>query len=523
MQLDSAYTMKDPEFKINNWLKEISKWPKKKCINGKSFDRLFKLEGIELSWFYFNLFGPYIIPKPINLTSYIKENKKPSAFVRAKLLLISKLLSKYVVFNEKRKLRKFKKNKSLSKNNKVLFLSYTNHISEENKIFKIQNILDIIRKEKKLNDFVVFAEPLSMGPHNKLLDFNTIYPYYNKKIDKKARKNSSNFYKKIKKISKESKKCLFNFSKGSWTHFEPAFNLYFSKEFLYIVLLYYKIFKNLLKQENIKCVVTTGLGGIHDKSLIAAAHNLKIPVIMIQDGLGSGQGNCKYLTKYVVFSDYSKKMLIKEGVDKNKIIVNGPIIFDQVSKYIGQKKKKQKRVFLATEPFIEDSFLNKDVYLERIKNILKSINKIKGAEIIIKLHPREIHFNEYKKIVDNLGLKNVKIFPGKISRDKFYQLIYDSDVFIHSGSTAAFEAAIIGRPIITLDIIGDHSLTNWIEKHDVTININYHDNAGKAIQEAFKENKEMKKKLDDYVKEHCGNVDGKASQRIVKLLENIIK
>ncbi len=514
--------MKESEFKINDWLKEISKWPKKKCINGKSFDQLFKLDNIELSFFYFKLFGHYIIPKPINLTSYIKENKKLSSFGRTKFLIISKLLSKYVIFNEKSKIRKFKKNKKITKNKKVLFLSYTNHISEDNKIFKIQNILDIIRKEKNLNGFVLFAEPLSRRPSKRLFNFNTIYPYYNKNIEKKAKKEANELYKKIKKISKESKKRLFNFSKGSWIHFEPAFNLYFSKEFLYLVVLYYEIFKRLLKKEDIKCVVITGLGGIHDKALIAASHNLKIPSVFIQDGLGVRHGKCNYITKIAVFNDSSKKLLVSEGVDKKKIEVVGPIIFDQINKYVGQKKKKEKKIFLATEPFIEDGFLKQEIYLERMKKIIKDIISIEGAKIIIKLHPREIHFDKYNKIIEDLGCKNAKVYPGKISRDEFYKLIHGSDVFIHSGSTAAFEAAIIGRPVITLDIMGDHSLTKWIEKHDVTININYNDDVGKAVQKAFNENKKIKKRLNAYVKEQCGEIDGKASQRLVKLLENIV-
>ncbi len=501
---------------------DLVQWPEKKCVNGKSFNEAFKVDNVPLSWFYSGSFRASVIPKPVNLTSFIKGNKKIPLRNKIKSFLYSKLIGKYMNINENKKIRCFKKKKSFSKDSKVLFLSFSNHISDDKSIFKIQRIINIIKKKKSIKNFVVFADPISLNNHKNLSGMNNVYQYYDKKIAKKAKLTSSYLYKQIKSLSNESKECMFNIKRNLWPYLKPGFNLYFSKEFIYITLLYYEIFKKIIEKENIKAVVVTGVGGIHDKSLIAAAHAKNIPSILIQDSLGEGPRDYSLISRVAVFNDYCKNLLIEEGIPKNKMVVVGPIVFDQIYDFIGPKKKKEKKVFIATGSFIEDNLIKKNVYFQRIKRILEEIKKIDGVSVAIKLHPREKNIEEYKKIAKELNFKNVKIYGGRISREKFYQLIKDSDSFIHFGSTSVLEAGIIGRSLITLDMFGDDCMTYWVKK-GATINITYKDNIRKTVEESLKDESIMKKKRNLYIKKVCGKVDGRASENVVKLIEKIFK
>ena len=501
---------------------DLVQWPEKKCINGKSFNEAFKLDNMPLSWFYSGSFRASVIPNPVNLTSFIKGNKKIPLRNKIKSFLYSKLIGKYMNINENKKIRCFKKKKSFSKDSKVLFLSFSNHISDDKSIFKIQRIINIIKKKKSIKDFVVFADPISLNNYKKLSNVNNIYQYYDKKIAKKARIASANLYKKVKALDNKTKECMFNIKRNLWPYLKPGFNLYFSKDFMYVAFLYYEIFKKIIEKENIKAVVVTGVGAIHDKSLLAAAYSLKVPSILIQDGLGEGPRDYSLISRVAVFNDYCEKMLIEEGIPKNKMVVVGPIVFDQIYDFIGPKKKKEKKVFIATGSFIEDNLMKKDVYFQRIKIILEEIKKIDGVSVAIKPHPREKNVGGYKKIIEELNLKNVKIYGGRISREEFYSLIHNCDSFIHFGSTSSLEAGIIDRPLITLDIFGDDSMTYWVEK-GTTIKITYKDDIRKAVEEALKDEKVIKAKRKKYIKKVCGKVDGKASENVVKLIEKVFK
>ncbi len=512
--------------KIKNFM---NNWAKRKVLNGKSFDDLFKIEEIPLGWFYRRFFMPHIIPKLINPYRFIEKRKKINSFQQSKFYLISRMLSRYILINENKKIKYIKKKKNYTEEKKVLFLTYSNHLSEDGRIFRIQNIIQKIKKDRRIKELVIFADPLTINDYKKIANFDNIYQYYDNLIAKKSKIISKKLNKKICGLSSKSKNKLFQTDEILlWPYFKYAFKFYFSKEFLYLLILYYELFKKILEKENVRVVSITGFGSLFEKCLIAAAKQLKIPVIVIQHGMGKEDLmiNPEVISpkKIAVFSDKYKKRLVKLGVEKEDVVVTGSVVYDEINQYIGVKKIKDKSILMITEPIVEFMFLKKDVYFKRITRILKEITKIKGVNISIKLHPRETHLDDYKKIIESQCYNNVKIYDNRVTGVAFYKLINECDSFVHFGSNAALEAMIIGRPIVKINMFdNDKHFIDWLYKKQVSLEVNYKGNIKKVIEQSFKDEKKYINKRDEIIKHNCRVVDGKASERVVSLIYKLAK
>ena len=522
------------DMKSFNNAKYSKTYSKEIWTSPKSFDDIFKIEGVPLWWFYRRYFFPHSLPGLINPFKKITDNRRLNVFDKAKFYFGAKILKKFVLFNGKRKIKHIKKIRILDKNsdknsNKVLLLSYSNHLSEDGKVFRLEKVIQEIKKDKKLKDFVLFADPLTRKDFKKISRLNNLYKYYDKCISKKAEKKSKELFERWKSINKKTKYNMLRIEKNSlWPYFKYSFDFFFSKELIYLTVLYYKIFKKIIKNENIKAVVVTATNGLFDKCLIAAAKQEKIPLVKIAHGIMYDIKRHSDLIgnfKEAVMNEYAKQQSIKFGAKKENIAVVGPVVYDEITPYIGEKKKKEKNVLIAAAPLIETSMLRKKEYFRRIKKILDDINKIEGVKIALKLHPMERQYKDYtriiKKMIKRTGNKNINVFKGNITRKGFYKLIQWCDSFIQFFSNSAMEAMIIDRPVINIDIIG-YPIKHWLEGIDCIINVDYKEDIKKAVEKSFLNEKVFKIKRKKFVKKYFGKIDGKASKRVVKLIKDLI-
>lgn len=508
-------------------------WSEKKTIEGKTFDELFNIEGIPLWWFYRRFFTPHVMPKQFNTFKLIENNKKLTATDKIKFSSKTKILKTWFSLHEKNKLKHFTKKTTCSSEEKVLFLSYTAHLSKEKEVFRIQRIIDKIKKDRQVKELVLFADPLSSRSYKKLTNQENIYSYYDKTLSNKAKNTAKNLFRKWQKIDQNTKNNLLKSKNYSlWTYLKYSFDFFFSEEFFYILILYYEICKKIIKMENIKIIILTSQSGFFEKCMLAAAKTLNLPSIQIQHGIGLGILDVTYPTKRLVFSDDYKKELIENGLKKENIIVTGPIIFDDIiiNKNTNPRKKEKRKktnILIATGSFIEDSLLSKKKYFKKIKKLLTVIQKINNTSVIIKLHPREKYETEYQKILNELKFYRAEVLQ-KISRERFYNLIRECDSFINFGSTTAFEAMIIDKPIVTIELISlnksifKDNFCQIIKNSGATININYNEDLKGGIEKSLKNEEIFKIKRKEFVKKYCYKVDGKAYERTVDYIYSLI-
>lgn len=293
------------------------------------------------------------------------------------------------------------------------------------------------------------------------------------------------------------------------------------------------MFKKLILEENVKAIVVTGKVSLFEKGVMAAAKQSKIPVIKIDHGIRYHKKAHSPLigeTYEAVMSETTRRNRLESGnetelgIKKENIIITGPVVYDKIHNYMGSKKKNERNVLVATAPFIETGKLSRKAYFKRISRLLKEIKKIPGTKVNFKLHPREEHYKKYKELIKKNKYTHVKVFKSNISREDFYSLIRWCDVFIHFGSNSSLEAMIIDRPIVTIDILDkDYPIEYWLRFDKETIYLDYKGDIKKAVERALKNDQEFSVKRKKNVENYCGRVDGKASERVVSLIERVAR
>ena len=523
--------MKQDEFRMHNIVDHLlgQEWSKKK-ISEKKFDEMFNIDGIPLSWFYRRLLVSHIIPKKFRITYLLNKltsNKKISISEKIKFTFLNLFYRKALWLNENIKLNLAKRSHPINREKKkhALFLIPSNHFNSRNdSAFRVNTIVEKLGS-KNIEPIQLVFDPLSMRSYKKIIDSKkTIYDFVDHKTIKKAKKKSNELYKNWKDVTEKEKLIFFSYKESSlWPYFKYTLNFFFSREFLFYQCLYYEALHKVVKQELVESVILTSQNSIFEKALLAVAKLHDIPVVLVQHGLGEGVVNPDIFqnTKIAVFGGMSKKRLLKVGISENNITVVGPIIFDEISRYKKLKKEEPKKekneIMIITEPFVESNRVSKNKYFTYIKKIIREINTIDKVNVTIKLHPSEKGLETYKKIVKEMSYNNVKV-TQKVGSSYLYQSIIESDLVIEFGSTVAVEAMILDVPVITTNFCpisgGNYDL---IQQCEGTYKVDHREDISKKITDILGNDslKEQRKKAIEYM---CGDIDGKASERITEII-----
>jgi hypothetical protein len=176
-----------------------------------------------------------------------------------------------------------------------------------------------------------------------------------------------------------------------------------------------------------------------------------------------GQGNSDYI---FVINEYSRDLLIIQGINPKKIEITGLLHFDDVIKVIDKSREdimnnwqidyRKKVLVYFTQPFYRKdiALISKKKQLNFINNLVQNISKICrkhqiNHHLIIKVHPAE-------NIEDYLFLNSesdLSIFFNKNNEE----LIHISDVILGHFSTVLQSAMVLSKPIVALDFIDELS------------------------------------------------------------------
>lgn len=179
--------------------------------------------------------------------------------------------------------------------------------------------------------------------------------------------------------------------------------------------------------------------------------------------------------KILVMDEYAKEQMILTGIEDIKLLVSGQPYFDYLIDI--QENFNEKNIIdfknnmgtdggdvvitFASEP-ISMTYKETDIsehywgYTERtifkqfikVLNNIAENNKIK-IKLIIRLHPKEDE-NNYKDILDSISSKYISITVDK--KLNGFELICASDLICGMSSMFLIEAAIIGKPIMSMQM-----------------------------------------------------------------------
>ncbi len=515
----------------------IQAWPKKELSNGKGFNDIFTIDGLPLFWFYKRYFLKHVLPHPLNTYAEAESGRKINFFRNLYLHASAMAVRKYILSNEIRKIKSSGRTAAPSQDNtkkeptaskKALFLTYFDHIQEGKSVYRIQGIIDELQKDKILEPFILFVAQLSAKAKvvEEQSGLKTLYQYYDPSLDFKAKEKADLLFQKWKKLNPaDLSRSMALPERQWWPYLSPAFSLFMSREFLYLIILYYELCKKVIEREQIAILILATQSGLLDRCMIAASKTTGIPCMMVPHGFAT-----KHLTAdnifdnmyFPLFNQTTRNLFIQRGVSADHIRVTGPAIYDNIIKYKNKGKKpiSTKNILLLTQPLIEDNQIAAGEYFNLIKRMVARILCLEGVSLTIKLHPREKGIGQYQKLAESFAAARISI-QQQGNNDLLYSLLEEADLVINFNATAAIlEASILDKPAITFSWNKERS-PNYGD-FDPSIYVWDLESLNPTIEKVLSAPSLLRQKRQALVKEFCSVVDGKASERIAHWCYEII-
>jgi hypothetical protein len=307
----------------------------------------------------------------------------------------------------------------------------------------------------------------------------------------------------------------------------------FVKNYYFGVVRNFELVERLICKEKPDLIVVTNNGSHFWKVIIQVAKLNGIKVISLQHAIMLEKDIAYYCfepngkivdlipDKIAVYGKDDKEFIIKNfNYPKEKIVITGPYAYDflfKLEKTFDRKKYLstlsldllKKTVFFAAQfrfsPFIELD----EIVMKELKKVDKAVN------IIIKPHPRG-DFSQYAKWIKNNNLNAVLLD----SLDMPYNAILASDLVISFPSTIVFEAVILQRECLMLNVEIGGEKAFWDKNKNVFVTDKPKEIYRSVNNLVNSKGKAIGKKED--ITNLVYKTDGNAFQRILKLMEKEI-
>lgn len=439
------------------------------------------------------------------------------------------------------------------------------HILDENGDLRVfdrfhDDIIKNIQKRKEYSLLSVF--PLNFPFHksypifiDKLLHWDVRYIpfnlFYNTECYKKRNVASHHFKKIWETIVRDPafEQLLKKYGNNNDIYLKRFFKNQFTETFPTIVA-QIQMATNLIKKEHPALILLVNEFDLFERALLIAGRLNNVPVLVIQHGFFCDppqQCSAWYMyqkgeiaedlsiaspyvqvgDKFAAYGEYHKELLTKvSSYPEKSVIVTGQPRYDSIIKFdsIFNRKKflskwkinpKNKIIVWTTAcQGISDNenFLNFDT-------VFNAITKLKNVTLIIKQHVGES--KRYLTMINDYLLKyhpDVIIVP---KTEDAMELMYHSDLVITKNSTTGLEAIALNKPLIVLNLSGQADVINYVEA-GVAVGVYSCKDLVSAIQNLLSDDHELKINRNDYLAKYLYKIDGKATERVVKLIDEMI-
>ncbi len=359
------------------------------------------------------------------------------------------------------------------------------------------------------------VHPLSKKKN--LVGFPAIYDFVYDDVKKIAKFNVKKLVEAWKSISADEKNKLLTVNgKSVYPYIKQHLDFLFSRQFLYVFLVYYLAMKNAVARNNIRAIYLTASIGLFEKCGLLLGKLLKLPVFIAQHGawINFAKVEEEMLdgVTFFVFGEKYKKLLVDEmGIAESKIAVTGSAMVDEVKHVV--KSKELNKVLVLTQPFVEDKAWNEEqrkIFFDALKDVIR---RLKNVEFVIKIHPREMK-EVYEKDFSNV----------KITDKELYKEIKEADLVIGVNSAALMEALLLNRGVIVLDLFEQAASESHVVS-GLSLRVGSTSEFFERLESYLKFYRSSKFDLMrlEYIKNYFYKVDGKASERIVKVIMEKLK
>ena len=227
---------------------------------------------------------------------------------------------------------------------------------------------------------------------------------------------------------------------------------------------------------------------------------------------------------FICTGEYFKALKEYSCVSKNTVVMGQPRydILNKASEIYDQSKiirdfglDPDKKILLWTT---QTHGLSYEENINNINSMYKAMSTITDAQLVIKLHPGE----DQKA---SLYTQNKDYKPVILGRDAdVHALLYACDIMITKNSTTALEAALLDKPVIILNLSNEPDRLDYVNE-GIAIGVYDSESLGSAIDQALNDNhlrNQLNEGREKYIEKYLYKNDGKATERVVNLIESLI-
>ena len=511
------------DFKFNTLFKSVYDLNENTIIHRSVTDKLITVKG-QINFFL--LFFNYLIKIICNLT-IICINPKRSGVEKQKILFAGQDIEWRNKYNAKGELERYD-----------------------------QFFNDIIKKIQKQNNYVLLSiYPLNILKYrsylifiDKLLHWDIRHISFDVFFDAncyKKRIDAVHHFEKIWELIDHDpvfEQLLKKYAKNNATPLKKFFEICFIETFSDQVV-QIQMAKNLIQREKPSLLLLQNEYNNFERALIIAAQLQGVPVLAIQHGIVDPSEPAYFHTKMkdpelryleypipditAVYGYYEYNLLINNSnYFEDNVVITGSHRYDIFNSYdpvllkkdffIKQGINSNNKIILWTTQshFLSDNenFINYDTVFNAVKGI-------DNVLLIIKPHPGE--GTKYLKMIESFRNKYPVHCYVPRKTEKTPELLSICDLLITKHSMTGLEAIALNKPVIVLNLGGLQDVGDYV-REGVTSGVYNKNDLKPAIDQLLLDDSGLERNRQAYIKNHLYAIDGKATERIVSIINNLI-
>jgi glycosyltransferase involved in cell wall biosynthesis len=262
------------------------------------------------------------------------------------------------------------------------------------------------------------------------------------------------------------------------------------------------------------------------KCVAAVGERFNIPTLNVQHGI---IGAYPYRTgvdvvgTFAAFGEESRQTLIERGADPGRIVVTGPVRYDDILALKPDRSRlfqpvgldpARPVVLFASQP--TRRLITVAVKRTALRALLCAAQEI-GVQVVIKAHPLEDD-----PVLDEVLAAQDQVVP--VVRDQLYEWLLVCDVMATISSTVVYEAAMAERPALALEWSGNSDVAEYLA-NGIALLPESPDRVGETLRRLLSHEPTRASLLAaqrGFVAQHLAGNDGKASERLAALARTLM-
>ncbi|HLC80879.1 MAG TPA: CDP-glycerol glycerophosphotransferase family protein [Candidatus Nanoarchaeia archaeon] len=291
------------------------------------------------------------------------------------------------------------------------------------------------------------------------------------------------------------------------------------------IAVYQECVGNLLEKNRPRLIVILGECHRHHHIALSAGKKGGIPSLFVMHGSFGNYSLYRDLLsdKIALYGRSYAKILCGLGnKGRGRMIITGNPAWDYLKGKKWDREKlynqlglpKDKKIILLAATNMPDE-------RDRLAHAtIKAMAQLPQYRLILKLHPEE-ELGYYKQLLKEYNVKATIVMELSL----LHPLISISEVVITAYSTVGLESLLLGKPVIDVNLTNRPYYQDYVAE-GVALGIRKEEELVKAIQSLAEDTQVRKllgKNRKKYLYEHAYKQDGRAGERVVKLIEKMIK